>query len=144
MRIYLIKDEPIITKTLQDFLSDLGHEVVSVKSVYELLGNLEKERQPVDLIIGDFYMPKGNAATLICELHKRYPNIAIVIMIVDGPILSTHEAVSYGVYSYIRKPISLAVLELLLARLSESRTDSKSFGKCPPPSENTALENPLN
>ena len=122
MRIYLFDDEPIITITLQDFLSDLGHEVVSFGSTYELLDHLEKSPEPVDLIISDLHVPNGNGITLIREVHKRYPDISImIIMGHDGPTLSTNEAISYGVYTYLHKPIRLSELELLLVRLSESR-----------------------
>ena len=124
MRICLFDNDQIVTKTLEGFLSDLGHEVICIKSAYELLDSLEREEQPVDLIIGDFSLPKDNVVALIREVHHRYPNIAIVITTTQGPILSTSEAISYGVYGYLRKTIRLAELELLLTRLSESRTKS--------------------
>jgi DNA-binding NtrC family response regulator len=120
MRIYLVSNEPIIGKTLQNFLSNLGHEAVPIKSACELLEKLWNESQP-DVIIGDFYISEDRAVTLIRELHKRYPDTAIVPMTVDKPIISAQEAISYGVYAYLRKPIHLYELELLLVRLSEYR-----------------------
>lgn len=123
MRIYLVDDEPIVNKTLQEFLFELGHEIVSIRAAYELLGNLEKEPHPVDLIIADFCMTKGNAVTMIRKVHEQYPGIAIVLMTVGSLLLPTAEAISYGVYAYLRKPIRLAELELLLARLSDSTTN---------------------
>jgi NtrC-family two-component system response regulator AlgB len=125
MRIYLVDDETIVNKTLQDFLSELGHEVVSVKSADELLDSLEKAFKPVDLIIADLHMAKENAVTLIREAHKRYPDIDIVLMTAGGPLLPTEKAISYGVYAYLRKPIRLAELEFLLARYFKSRTNDK-------------------
>ena len=119
MLIYLVDNDSIIIKTLENFLSNLRHEVVSIKSA-KLLDDLKKKPQP-DVIIMDLHIPEDRTIAQIREVHKQYPATAIVLMTDNKPILSTQEIISYGVYAYIRKPIHLYELELLLVRLSEYR-----------------------
>ena len=123
MRIYLVSNEPIIRKILTQFLSNLKHEVVSIKSTFELLDKLEAETQPIDLIIGDFNMPEEKTISLIHKIHKQYPDIPIIITVTDGPLFSAREAISYGIRAYLRKPIYLSELELVLEQLFKSRTN---------------------
>ena len=121
MRICLLNNESIVATTLQSFLFDLGYEVVSVASVSELLDHPEEIRQPLDLIISDFPIPGAHGLTQIGEVHRQYPDVPIVMMTDKRPRCSSREAISNGVYAYLRKPISLGELELLLVRVSERR-----------------------
>jgi len=116
MRIYIIDDEFIVTKTLQGFLSDLGHDVASFNSLSEFMNNGKEENGPVDVIIVDLKMPKENSIRIIKEIHRRYPVTDIVVM---SSILPVQEAILNSVYSYLKKPVHLDELELILARMSE-------------------------
>ena len=122
MRICLVGEESIATQTLQEFLSDLGHNVISVRSSHELLDQLKF--RSADVMIANLGMA-GND-TWIREVHRRYPEVAIVLMTTGHPSLSAEEALSYGVYAYLHKPISLAELELLLVRLSERHAEGRA------------------
>ena len=119
MRICLTGEESIVAQTFQSFLSDLGHEVVLVQSLHELLDHLAS--QPADLVITDLRTPGDNA--LMGEVHRKYPDVAIVIMTDGHPSLSAEEAIASGVYAYLHKPVSLAELEFLVVRSSERRID---------------------
>ena len=116
MRIYIIDEEFIVTKTLQGFLNDLGHEVVSCNSLAEFLGYHNGDNGSADVIIVDLKMPKENAIRIVSEIHRRYPDSEIVVM---SSILPFKEAISNNVYSYLKKPVHLDELELILARMSE-------------------------
>jgi DNA-binding NtrC family response regulator len=120
MLIYLVNNDSILIETLSDFLSNLGYGVRTIKST-ELLDNLDKEPQPVDVIIGDFCMPSDRIVALISEVHKRYPTTTTILITDYNYVLSNQDAISYGVHAYLRKPIRLYELELMLFRLSEYR-----------------------
>lgn len=116
MRIYLIDDELIVIKTIHGFLKDLGYDVVSFNSISEFLSIKRRENGFVGVIIVDLKMPKEDGVKIIGEIHKKYPNAAIIVM---SSILPFQKAFSYSVYSYLRKPIHFDELELILARVSE-------------------------
>ena len=127
MKIYIISGETIVTKTLQDYLSDLGHEAVSMSSAHLLLDILEAIPKPPDLIIAELSALSG-ANTALRKVARWYPDIPIVIMVGHGPVPPADKAISYGVCAYLQKPPRLAELELLLVRLSEYRTNGRSLG----------------
>jgi len=119
MYLYIIDYEFIVSTTLRAFLTDLGHEVGCIHSVCDLMGCIESDPKRADVIIVDMLV--FNRGGPLREVHQRYPDIALVIMADVGAFLSSDEALLCGVYAYLRKPISLRELELLLVRLGESR-----------------------
>lgn len=123
MRIHLVDDEQIVITTLRDFLVDIGHEVVIAHSAGEALEN--PPPGPVDLIITDLYMPNKSGMEMIREVHRHYPETPIVVITGYGPVFSLQEAIAQGVYAYLRKPIHLSELELLLVRMSRERVKKK-------------------
>ena len=122
MRIYLIDDELIVTKTLQDFLKDLGYDVIPFNSIGEFLNNRIKANGGKDVIIVDLNMPKRDGIRLINEIHRKCPQSDIIVM---SCILPFQEAITHSVYSYLKKPIYFDELELVLARLSERHNENK-------------------
>jgi len=119
MNIYVVDEEKIVVRVLCDFLSDLGYEVFPFYSVSELLKSEPAEPSSVDLIIIDLgRLSQDGAIEVIRSTHERYPDTDIVIM---STVLPYNEAISQRVYSYLRKPFRLEELELLLARLTQSR-----------------------
>ena len=125
MRIFIACEEQIVAKTFRDFLSDLGHDVVCFKSVCELLDEQEKRSGWADLIIIDPHAGNRNDTNLLYEVHKWSPEVPIIVTTTHESILPPDEAISYGVYAYLRKPISLAELELLLSRLPGRLSDAR-------------------
>ncbi len=123
MDIYIIDDELIITRTFESFLGDLGHKVISFNTVSDFLGFQRKKNDSENLIIVDLNMPQDMAIKMVSKIHKKFPNTPILVM---SSILPSEEAISNGVYSYLKKPISFAEIELILARVSE-----KYFNECP-------------
>ncbi len=117
INIYLVDNEPLVTKTFQEFIKNLGYRVVSLNSVHDLLYNLEKSHTSIRLVIMDIGIFRGQDVAIIREVRRRYADIYFLIIISGPPILSTEEAISYGVYGYLHKPIYLAELELLLLRI---------------------------
>lgn len=119
INIYLVDNEPIVTKTLQEFLNNLGYTVNSLNSINGLLDIFKKEPKTIRLVIVDINIFRKNEAAIMCEVHQQYPDTYFVIVTDSPPNLSTEEAINYGVYGYLHKPIYLTELELLLIRLAE-------------------------
>ena len=113
MRISVISDTPIIANTLENFLSDLGHEVNSLIPT-ELPERLNESLQDVNLAI----LSLSAGKSLIREIHASNPNI-MILLLNNGSAIPAEEALSYGVYGYLNKPIRLSELELLIVRLAQ-------------------------
>ncbi|UCD85197.1 MAG: response regulator [Deltaproteobacteria bacterium] len=121
--IFLIADEPIVIETLQELLNGLGHEVVTFNSTKDVFDDLERASQPIDIILIELKMTKGEDIKIIKELHQRYPEADIIIMTDCAPIISSRSADSDGVYACLNIPFRLVELELLMRLITEGRAD---------------------
>jgi len=121
LKIYLIIKEKIITQTLEEFVTSLGHQVITLPSIDELLETFKNDSQRKALVISEESLFRKQARSTIRKIHKQHPSLLFVVITENRPIFSTKEAMSFGIYGYLHKPISLAELELLLVRLSEKK-----------------------
>jgi DNA-binding NtrC family response regulator len=127
--VYLVHDDPVVAQAILDFLSYLGYSVVPVASIQELLDALAVRRQKADLVVAKLAPAGQVGAYALRKVHQQYPQVAFVL-ITDGlSSLPAAEAVSCGVYAYLRQPIQFSELELLLARLGESNTLARLCGE---------------
>ena len=117
--IYLINLEPILTKTLNEFLINLGYKVWIFPSIRKLLCNIQNHDKTKMLIIIYLGSQNGMSITYIQQIHELCSHALFIIVSDDPPKLSVEQALSFGVFGYLHKPISLAELELLLIRIRE-------------------------
>ncbi len=121
LKIYLIIKEKIITQTLEEFVTSLGYQVITLPSMDKLLETFKNDSLRKALVISEESFFQGKERSIIRKIHKQCPSLLFVLITENRPIFSTLEAMSVGIYGYLHKPISLAELELLLVRLSERR-----------------------
>lgn len=121
MRIYLMDRNVLLCQTLREFLMDLGHDVSVASSFNDLLALMGQPHPEGDLLLLGWAQVHGTLLRLLRDLHRRCANLPVVIVIDTEAILPVEEAVECGVYGYLRKPIRLAELELLLVRLADRR-----------------------
>jgi len=124
MRIYLIDNELIVLKTLQRFLNDLGHDVVTYNSISEFLNHKIHMNGNNNVIIVDLKMPKQDGIRMIQQIHCQYPNTDVIVM---SSVLPFQEAILHGVFSYLQKPIYFDELELILARVAERQNNTQKI-----------------
>jgi len=117
MRIWIVSDPDIVQKTLQSFLTDLGHEVISV-TFSELREYLEHHTEPIHLAI----IPQHIEKPLLQEFHHKHPETMIALWNESRSLLSTDEALAYGVHVFLHTPIRFNELEVLLIRLAQYYT----------------------
>ena len=126
MRIYLVSDPDILQKTLQSFLTDLGHEVISM-TVAELWQSLKHHNEPIPLAI----MPHSIEKSLLQAFHHQHPETMVVLWDESRSLLSTDEALAYGVHAFLHTPIHLSELEVLLVRLAQYYTRKRDGRRGP-------------
>jgi DNA-binding NtrC family response regulator len=127
LRIYLVSDPDILQKTLQSFLTDLGHEVISMTTP-ELRRSLEHPEGPIPLAI----IPHSIEKSLLQTFHRAHPETMIILWNENRNILSTDEALACGVHAFLHTPIHFNELEVLLFRLAQYYThnDETRRGIC--------------
>jgi DNA-binding NtrC family response regulator len=121
MYVYFVDEEPIILSSIQELISDLGHEVITFKSIDELRITLRDESQNVDLIIADERLFIKDEMKVLHEIQKNNPDLIVFLTISNSPALQSEEALAHNVRGFLRKPLSLKEIEFLLERLSQQR-----------------------
>ena len=98
-------------------LSDLGFRVTEASNGRECLEQIDLERP--DLVLMDWVMPEMNGleATRRIRASEMWRDLPIVMLTASAMEESRHEAGSAGVDGYLRKPLLLGEILLLIERL---------------------------
>lgn len=119
VNILIVDDEPLIRRSLSEFLSLEGYTVSSAsnaKQALELLKNYA-----ADIIISDIKMPEMDGLELLQNLKKGHPNIDVILVTGYGSIKSAVEAMKNGAYDYIMKPIIDSEIKIIIERIISQR-----------------------
>jgi DNA-binding NtrC family response regulator len=106
--ILVVDDELLIRDLLFDFFSSQGfmiHLAENGKKAVEKIDSIEFQVALVDL-----KMPEMNGAEFTSILHKRKPQIPVIIMTAYPSMNSAIESIKNGVFDYIVKPFKIADL----------------------------------
>ncbi|MBU3944118.1 MAG: sigma-54 dependent transcriptional regulator [Proteobacteria bacterium] len=79
------------------------------------------ETRRADIVLTDLSMPGMDGITLLQEIHRRYPEIFVLIL---TGVNSAHEAVramKAGAYDYILKPFDVTTLQMQLEKILQHR-----------------------
>lgn len=78
IRILIVDDEPQVLRALLRLLTRRGFEVTLAGSGDEALKQLEGARP--HLVLSDYRMPVMSGLTLLEEVRRRWPEVALVVM----------------------------------------------------------------
>jgi DNA-binding NtrC family response regulator len=130
MRIYLCGEELVIIHTLSEFLTDLGHNTSYVFSEDHLLNFFFEQCPDPDVIVLDLGISKASRTDLLQKVNTRFPEIPIIVICDYGSQPNPDDAMSRGVHAYLRKPVSLGELEIILLRLAERLSEKGRLTPC--------------
>jgi PAS domain S-box-containing protein len=101
-KILVVDDEENIRFTFDNFLTNAGYEVVTAQNLTEGMQQLNGD---IDLIFLDILLGTDNGLALLREV-KEQGLLTPVVMITGSPEVETAaEALRFGAYDYIPKPI---------------------------------------
>ncbi len=116
--ILVVDDDARLTATLQQLLQQEGYTVEVAHSAAEALA--VHERNPaIAVALVDLIMPVTDGLTLMGELFRRDPDLAVVLMTGHGTIETAVEAIKRGAEDYLTKPIDSQAVRKKVARLME-------------------------
>ena len=118
MNILLIDDDKAVRQSLQVFIAELGHDVTCASNGKEGLELFEKNNY--NLILTDIMMPKMDGFELLHKI-KTEKNSMIDVVIITGhsDTDSAITALREGAYDYLRKPINVEELAVVIDHVSE-------------------------
>ena len=103
--VLIVDDEPSILKSLSGILSDEGFDVVTASNGYEALKIIDA--QSPDLVLLDIWMPGIDGIETIKEIKKTTPLTQVVMITGHGNIETAVQAVKFGAYDFLEKPLSI-------------------------------------
>jgi two-component system, NtrC family, response regulator len=118
-RILLVEDEVAQRALLGDILKAAGYSVEEVGTAEAALDRLVAGHY--DLVLSDWKLPGRDGMQLFGEVHRRWPDVAFVIVTAYGTIARAVEAVRAGADDYLAKPFERSALLLTVERSLRSR-----------------------
>lgn len=100
-KILIIDDEPTIRMLLSRILELEGYEVLKAKDRATALYILNK--QEVQVVLCDVFLPDGNGVDMVQELQPLAPNAKIILLTAHGNIPDGVQAIKNGAFDYIVK-----------------------------------------
>ncbi|MGT3280427.1 two-component response regulator DpiA [Yersinia enterocolitica] len=116
LNILVVEDETPLAEMYAEFIKQSSH----CHEVW-LAGNLQQARSMVarfhpDLILLDNYLPDGRGLQLLRELTLQGFSGGIIFVTAASDSETVAEAIRYGVFDYLIKPVAYERLEQSLAR----------------------------
>jgi EAL domain-containing protein (putative c-di-GMP-specific phosphodiesterase class I) len=112
-RVLLVEDDTLVRRAYGRALLP-QFDVVPVPSVADALAALRAQR--FRAIVSDIDMPGGSGIELLKILRASGPQIPVVLVTGCPSVASAQDAVNYGAFRYLTKPVEPAALRDAVAR----------------------------
>lgn len=151
-KIIIVDDEQIVLNSISRYLQEQLPEFEICGRFYDGKEALEYLLEnPVDLVLTDICMPVMDGLALSREIHKRLPQIVVIIFSGFSEFEYAQTAIRYNVYRYLLKPIDYReIKEVLLdacaaaeKRRSAPRKASLPADDADRTASNTAIQSAL-
>ncbi len=108
-KILLIDDEPSILETLEMFLTEKGHDVVTADNGSQGIARF-KEHHP-DIVILDIRLPDVNGLDVLDRIRSQEHAAKVIMITAFQDMETTIRAMKAGAYDYIHKPLDIDAVE---------------------------------
>lgn len=116
--ILVLDDDCELAETLQDFLIGEGYSAITANSASAALECYESSPH-LGLALLDLVMPDSSGLAVMEELHRKNPDLPVVIMTGFGTIETAVEAIKRGAEDYLTKPFDREAVRKKVGRIME-------------------------
>ncbi len=113
----IVDDEPNTLQALADLVEREGFTTRTADSL-EVARRQVQERLP-DVVLCDLILPDGEGTELLRDLVEE-PGVETILVTANATVSSAVDALRLEAYDYLTKPVDVARLRALLARLRRS------------------------
>ena len=104
MNLFLVEDDEIIAKSLEEYLTSWGHKVTCVRDFTRVAQEV-REVAP-DLVIMDVVLPSYNGFYW-CQQIRAFSTLPILILSSKSDDMDLIQGMQMGADDYVTKPVSL-------------------------------------
>lgn len=120
-RLLIAEDDADLRDLLQDDLEDAGYETLVAIDGRSALAHIEREREPIDLLITDVKMPGLTGDQLLAQMRENRPEAPVIVVTAFGSVEQAVEMVKAGAFQYLTKPFDTEdLLQAVQNALSQS------------------------
>lgn len=111
----IVDDSRVVMEAVNDYLSDMGHDVLRATDGETALSILEGE-PVIDLIFLDVHLPGIDGLEILKRVRESWPKVRVIVMTSDrdSETFDEVEAVDSKVAGFLHKPFDRDVLEICL------------------------------
>lgn len=124
--VLVVDDEHLIRELFNDLLEDEGYHIRSAANAEDALSIIKQDPEMVDVIFLDIMMPGKTGLEIMEDINKLAPNSAIIIMTAYPSMDYAIEAIKKGVYDFLKKPLVVEQIKLVLRNALEKINLKKS------------------
>ena len=117
IKVLVVDDEAIMRESLRDWLTDVGHDVLTAENADRALELIRKEKPGVAVV--DLVLPGSDGLDLLRKAKQISPAMQVIIITAYGSVPTAIAAIKEGAYDYVEKPFSPEKVELLINKLIE-------------------------
>lgn len=103
-RVLVVDDEEPIRRAFSRLLQHDGHDVVTAADGREAIKWLS-QGSTLDVIVSDINMPQMNGLELLRAVREHDMDLPVILITANPGIESAIQAIDYGAYKYISKPV---------------------------------------
>lgn len=118
-RIIVVDDNDDERELLAEILSTEGYNVIPLNDGKKTLQKLKE--LPVNIVITDLKMPGLDGLQLLSIIKESYPNVDVILVSGYGTIGDAVEAMKYGAFEYVTKPIRINELKIIVRKVMEQQ-----------------------
>lgn len=115
-KLLIVDDEVSICYSLE-FALEEDYEVFIAQNPSETLELLDKH--DISIVLLDLKLGEYDGMDLLRRIKRDYKNTSVIIMTAYASIETTVEAIKEGAYYYLKKPVNIGELRVLLEKVSE-------------------------
>lgn len=118
-RLLVVDDDESVRRIVAALLKDEGYDTVTAANAAEALATLKREQ--FALVITDIKMPDQDGLSLLNELRREHPDVAVIMMTGYGQVDTAVEALRFGAADYLTKPVRVNHLSASVMRALDRR-----------------------
>lgn len=123
LHIMIIEDDKILAYAIQQSLINHCKCVDVANDGLEGFEMFEKNKP--DALIVDINLPRLNGLDMVCSIKKISPHIPVLVMTSYDSSENMLKSIEKGVYTYLRKPISIEDLQTALLMATKNLYNNK-------------------
>jgi two-component system cell cycle sensor histidine kinase/response regulator CckA len=117
LRVLAVDDNEEFRNVIKQMLEGLGLEVETCASPVKALELYTREKEKIDLVILDYYMPQLDGAKTFEWLRKLNPDVKVLICSGADEFKLRQLQTQHAIHGYIHKPFRLEEAEFVIRQI---------------------------